>query len=53
MVLSLFPAEDDAHPTVTFLKVVIMTLVLLGAGIAIYRSSHRRQAHDLSERNTA
>jgi amino acid transporter len=53
IVLSLFPAEDDAHPTVTFLKVVIMTLVLLGAGIAIYRSSHRRQAHDLSERNTA
>jgi amino acid transporter len=53
IVLSLFPAEDDAHPTATFLKVVIMTLVLLGAGIAIYRSSYRRQAHDLSERNTA
>jgi MFS family permease len=53
IVLSLFPAEDDAHPTATFLKVVIMTLVLLGAGIAIYRSSRRRLAHDLSERNTA
>jgi amino acid transporter len=52
IVLSLFPAEDDAHPTATFLKVVIMTLVLLGAGIAIYRSSGRRLARDL-ERNTA
>jgi hypothetical protein len=30
-----------------------MTLVLLGAGIAIYRSSNRVQAHDRSERNTA
>ena len=53
IVLSLFPAEDDAHPTATFLKVVIMTLVLLGAGIAIYRSSARRQAHDHAERNPA
>lgn len=52
IVLSLFPAEDDAHPTATFLKVVIMTLVLLGAGIAVYRSSLRRQAQDF-ERNTA
>lgn len=52
IVMSLFPAEDDAHPTATFLKVVIMTVVLLGLGIAIYRSSHRRQAEDF-ERNTA
>jgi amino acid transporter len=43
IVLSLFPAEDDAHPTATLLKIVVMTLVLLGAGIAVYRSS--RQAH--------
>ena len=42
IVLSLFPAEDDAHPTATFLKVVIMTVALLGVGIAVYRSSHRR-----------
>lgn len=39
IVLSPFPAEDDLHPTTTLLKVVVMTLVLLGAGIAIYRSS--------------
>lgn len=44
IVLSLFPAEDDAHPTATLLKVVVMTLVLLGVGVAIYISSHRRQA---------
>jgi amino acid transporter len=53
IVLSLFPAEDDVHPTATFLKVVIMTLVLLAAGIAIYRSGQRRQAQDHSERNMA
>ncbi len=44
IVLSLFPAEDDLHPTATLLKVVVMTLVLLGAGIAIYLSSRRKQA---------
>ncbi|WP_348265003.1 APC family permease [Telmatobacter sp. DSM 110680] len=51
IVLSLFPAEDDAHPMMTFLKVVVMTLVLLGLGIAVYRSSLRRQEMDF-ERNT-
>ena len=53
IVLSLFPAEDDAHPTATFLKVVIMTIVLLVAGIALYRSGQRRQANDHAERNRA
>jgi amino acid transporter len=53
IVLSLFPAEDDAHPTATFLKVVIMTIVLLAAGIAIYRSGQRRQANDHTEGNIA
>ena len=43
IVLSLFPAEDDPHPTATLLKIVVMTLVLLGAGIATYRSSHQVQ----------
>jgi amino acid transporter len=51
IVLSLFPAEDDAHPTATLLKVVIMTVVLLGLGIAIYCSSLGRQTRN-SERNT-
>lgn len=46
IVLSLFPAEDDAHPRATFLKIVIGTIVLLGVGIAIYRTSRRVQAHE-------
>jgi glutamate:GABA antiporter len=48
IVLSLFPGEDDAHPVLTLSKVVIMTLVLLAAGVAIYRSSRRRQQSDIS-----
>lgn len=43
IVLSLFPAEDDAHPTATLVKIVVMTLVLLAAGIAIYLSSGRKR----------
>jgi glutamate:GABA antiporter len=42
IVLSLFPAEDDVHPTQTLVKIVVMTLVLLVAGIAIYVSSRRK-----------
>jgi cbb3-type cytochrome oxidase subunit 3 len=53
IVLSLFPAEDDAHPAATFLKVVVMTIVLLGAGVAVYRSGRRRQENDHAERNLA
>ena len=48
IVLSLFPAEDDAHPTLTFFKIVIMTLVLLVAGVAIYRSSRSAQQPDIA-----
>jgi hypothetical protein len=43
IVLSLFPAEDDTHPAFTLFKVVIVTLVLLTAGVAIYRSSRCAQ----------
>jgi amino acid transporter len=52
IVLSLFPAEDDTHPTATFLKVVIMTIILLAAGIAVYRSGQRRQADNPSDTRT-
>jgi amino acid transporter len=48
IVLSLFPAEDDAHPSLTLFKVVIMTLVLLTAGVAIYRSSRSAQRSNIS-----
>ena len=50
IVLSLFPAEDDAYPVRTLLKIVIMTLVLLTAGVAIYRSSRRAQQFDIAYR---
>ena len=50
IVLSLFPAEDDAHPALTLFKVVIMTLVLLTAGVAIYRSSRRARQADIAAR---
>jgi glutamate:GABA antiporter len=50
IVLSLFPAEDDAHPARTLFKVVIMTLVLLTAGVAIYRSSRRAHQPDIAAR---
>jgi len=50
IVLSLFPAEDDSHPGLTLFKVVIMTLVLLTAGVAIYRSSRRAQQPDIALR---
>jgi amino acid transporter len=49
IVLSLFPAEDDAHPVRTLFKIVIMTLVLLTAGVAIYRSSCRAQQIDIAD----
>jgi amino acid transporter len=50
IVLSLFPAVDDAHPTLTLFKVVIMTLVLLTAGVAIYRSSRRAHQPHIAAR---
>ncbi|HZD44597.1 MAG TPA: hypothetical protein VE109_00825, partial [Acidobacteriaceae bacterium] len=50
IVLSLFPAKDDAHPALTLFKILIMTLVLLAAGVAIYRSSRRVQQPDIAGR---
>ena len=46
IVLSLFPAEDDTHPTATLVKIVVGTVVLLAAGIAVYRSSGRLQKQE-------
>jgi len=42
--LSLFPAEDDANPRATLIKVVVMTVVLLGAGIAVYLHGNRSRS---------
>ena len=41
IILALFPAEDDANPTGTLIKVLIMTVVLIAAGIGIYWYSQR------------
>ena len=46
IVLSLFPADDDTHPTATLVKIVVGTVVLLGLGIAVYRSSSRVKVHE-------
>jgi amino acid transporter len=48
IVLSLFPAEDDAHPTATLVKIVVGTVVLLGVGIAVYRSGRRIQVNEIA-----
>jgi glutamate:GABA antiporter len=50
IVLSLFPAHDDAHPARTLFKILTMTLVLLTAGVAIYRSSRRVKQPDIATR---
>jgi glutamate:GABA antiporter len=41
IVLSLFPAADDPNPSGTLLKISIMTVLLLGGGVAIYYFSPR------------
>ena len=41
ILLSLFPAEDEQHPTAALAKLLIMTLVLLLAGVAVYRRGQR------------
>jgi glutamate:GABA antiporter len=41
IVLSLFPAEEEQHPTAAIAKLLIMTLVLLLAGVAVYRRGQR------------
>jgi hypothetical protein len=48
IVLSLFPAEDDAYPAPTLFKILPMTLVLLTAGVAIYRSNRSAQQSDIA-----
>ena len=41
IVLSLFPAQDEHHPAAAFLKLMVMTFVLLAAGVAVYRRGQR------------
>jgi glutamate:GABA antiporter len=41
IVFSLFPAEEEPNPVTAFLKIVVMTAVLLLAGLAVYRRGQR------------
>jgi amino acid transporter len=41
IILAVFPAEDERHPSVALFKIVAMTCVLLLAGVAIYRRGRR------------
>jgi glutamate:GABA antiporter len=41
IVFSLFPAEEEPNPVTAFLKIVVMTAVLLLAGFAVYRRGQR------------
>jgi amino acid transporter len=41
IILSMFPAEDERNPTAALVKILVMTLVLLLSGIAVYWRGHR------------
>jgi glutamate:GABA antiporter len=41
IILSLFPAEDERNPATALFKLIAMTLVLLLAGVAVYRRGQR------------
>jgi amino acid transporter len=44
IVLSLFPAEEEAHPWFALSKIVLMTLILLMGGVAVFRRGQREIA---------
>jgi glutamate:GABA antiporter len=44
IVLSLFPAEDDPNKLLAVLKVVGLTLVMVGAGVIVYARGKRTKA---------
>jgi amino acid transporter len=41
IILALFPAEDEHNPSAALFKLILMTLVLLFAGVAVYRRGQR------------
>jgi glutamate:GABA antiporter len=41
IVLAAFPAEDELHPQAALFKIVVMTIVVLAAGVAVYRRGQR------------
>jgi amino acid transporter len=43
IILALFPTGDDPNPVAAFWKLIAMTFVLLGAGVAVYRHGKHSQ----------
>jgi amino acid transporter len=43
IVLALFPTEDEPNPVAAFWKLVVMTFVLLAAGVAVYWRGHSQR----------
>jgi amino acid transporter len=41
IILSMFPAEDERNPTAALIKILVMTMVLLLSGVAVYWRGHR------------
>ena len=41
IILSMFPAEDERNPTAALIKILVMTMVLLVSGVAVYWRGHR------------
>jgi len=44
IVCSMVPSSSDPHPMTAFVKIVVSTLVMLGAGLLLYWSATRRRA---------
>ncbi len=41
IILSMFPAQDERNPTAALIKILVMTMVLLVSGVAVYWRGHR------------
>jgi len=37
----MFPAEDERNPKAALIKILVMTMVLLASGVAVYWRGHR------------
>jgi amino acid transporter len=43
IILALFPTEDEPNPVAAFWKLIVMTFVLLAAGVAVYWRGHAQR----------
>jgi amino acid transporter len=46
IILSLFPSQDEPHPLIAVLKIVVMTAVLLAAGAVVYSYGRRAKRRE-------